>query len=203
MWDGDVSWEIDCKVKNNMNNLPVKFALSIKPKEYFKQGRGYCGMYSIKGILSAYGKDDKKDIKDYSLSWFGKYTGLTFPWTFSKILNRYNLKAKIGFLKNNPSKIFQIKELLIQNNAPLTLLVGNGYLLNGGYSSRKARTVFHWITLWGYDDNENAFYVYDSTVPKNFYDNNIPIGNKRRTYSEIIRDVTSTFILNNLYIAIT
>lgn len=186
-----------------MNNLSVKFALSIKPKEYFKQDRNYCGMYSIKGILSAYGKDDKKNIRDYSLSWFGKYTGYTFPWTFSKILNKYNLKAKIGFLKNNSNKDLQLKKLLIQNNAPLTLLVSNGYLSSDDYSSRKAKITFHWITLWGYDDNENVFYVYDSTVPKNFYDNDIPIGNKKRTYNEIIRDVTSTLILSNLYIAIT
>lgn len=50
------------------------------------------------------------------------------------------------------------------------------------------KIVPHWITLWGYDDKEKVFYVYDSGLTKNLYDRNVAIGNTKRTYDEILRD---------------
>lgn len=35
------------------------------PKEYLEQGFTQCGAFSVKAILSAYGKDDKKHPRDY------------------------------------------------------------------------------------------------------------------------------------------
>lgn len=42
-----------------MKKNPVKFILTRKPEEYLKQGLSHCGVYSLKAILSAYGKDNK------------------------------------------------------------------------------------------------------------------------------------------------
>ena len=73
--------------------------------------------------------------------------------------------------------------------------IGNGYLPNGGHSSLLACIVGHWITLWGYNDAEEVFYVYDSAVPPQLYDENIPAGNKKRTYAEMLRDIRSFGLL--------
>lgn len=59
---------------------------------------------------------------------------------------------------------------------------------NGSYNPLLAKFFGHSITLWGYDDNEQVFYVYDSAVSINLYDKDIPVGNKKRTYTQILRD---------------
>ena len=59
------------------------------------------------------------------------------------------------------------------------------------YSALAGIIVGHWITVWGYDDVETVFYVYDPAVPLRLYDKDIPAGNKKRTYAEILRDIKS------------
>jgi len=46
----------------------------------------------------------------------------------------------------------------------------------------------HWITLWGYDKRKQFFYVYDSGLPKNYWNKKLPIGNTMRTYKEVLID---------------
>lgn len=48
-----------------MQALPSQFVLTRKPKEYLKQGPTHCGAYSVKAIIEAFGKGDKKDPRDY------------------------------------------------------------------------------------------------------------------------------------------
>lgn len=168
---------------NEMN----KYILSVKPSEYLKQGRTHCGMYALKGILNAYGLDDNKNPEDYHPNLIGKITGATLPWTFPRILSKYGLKAEVRFANSEEEKTDLLKSFL-QKNHPIILLVGNGYDRNGHYSSFKAKFSWHWITLWGFDNLEKIFYVYDSAVSKGKYDLDIPTGNKKRKYSEVIRD---------------
>lgn len=163
-----------------------KYILPIKPSEYLKQGRVHCGMYAIKGVLSAYGLDDKKNPEDYHSSFFGRVTGGTLPRTFHKVLKRYGLKAEVKLAQDREGKIDLLK-FILQKDQPVILLVGNGYGQNGSYSPYKAKFSWHWITLWGFDDQEKVFYVYDPVVSKEKYDPGIPIGNKKRTYDEIVR----------------
>ena len=48
--------------------------------------------------------------------------------------------------------------------------------------------VGHFVSIWGYDDTEGVFYIYDSTVPKEYYSKNIPIENIKRPYKDFLRD---------------
>lgn len=66
--------------------------------------------------------------------------------------------------------------------------IGNGYLSDGKYSRLRSFFIGHWITLWGYDDAKKIFYLYDSAISKDDYDANILIGNKTRTYLQVLRD---------------
>lgn len=165
-----------------------KYVLPIKPTEYLKQGSAHCGMYAIKGVLSAYGLDKHKNPEDYHPNFIGKITGATLPWTFPQVLSKYGLKAQMKLATGSKKDKINLLKKLLQQNHPIILLIGNGYLQNGQYSSIRAKFVLHWITLWGFDGIEKFFYVYDSATPKDKYDRDIPIGNKKRKYEDVVRD---------------
>lgn len=174
-----------------MKNLPSKFVLSIKPNEYLVQGLSHCGAYSVKAILSAFGKDDKERPEDYHSDLFNRFTGLTYGKSYwPEILGKYGISAELNSAKNLPNvgKIELLKTLL-SKNVPVMIRIGNGYFRSKKYNPFMGKIIGHWITLWGYDDKENVFYVYDSGLTKNLYED-IPVGNTRRTYDEILRDWT-------------
>lgn len=173
-----------------MNTLPEKFILTIRPKEYLKQGISHCGVYSLKGILSAYGKDDKENPEDYHISHIKHITGVVWNMeVFKKIFLSYGISVEARSAKDiSPDQRLKILKEILSKNIPVMIRIGNGYLQNGRYSNFKGKIIGHWITLWGYNNEKKVFYVYDSCVPKNHYDKDIPTGNKKRTYFEMLRD---------------
>ncbi|MFY9457965.1 MAG: C39 family peptidase [Candidatus Spechtbacterales bacterium] len=171
-------------------SLPQQFILSRKPKEYRKQGPSHCGVYSIKAILSAYGKDVKSHPKEYHTNYVGQHF---FSFSIGKrynekILESYGLEAQGDSAKDFPDKekIVLLKALLSKNN-PVMVRIGNGYF-GCTYNPTIGKFIPHWITLWGYDEGEKIFYVYDSGLPKKCWNTTVPIGNTTRTYEEILRD---------------
>ena len=173
-----------------MNGHPQLYVLKIKPKEYLKQGVSHCGAYCVKGILSAYGLDTTNHPKEYHPGWFGTITGITMNRQYwPKVLRTYGVKAEPKSASNvtDEAKTHVLEQLLTKGN-PVMLSVGNGYLPNGTYNPIKGRIFGHWITLWGYNDKKQIFYVYDSAVPREKHNKKIPIGNTKRTYTEILRD---------------
>ena len=173
-----------------MKELPSRFILSKKPKEYLKQGLSHCHVYSIKGILSAYGKDVKQNPEDYHISRIRRMIGVIWnPEILVKILSLYGVPTEAKTAEDlSPEERLILLKRLLANDTPVMIRIGNGYLPSGKYLVIRGKVVGHWITLWGYDDEEKVFYVYDSAVPKKRYDKDIPIGNKKPTYSEISRD---------------
>lgn len=86
------------------NNIPKKFILSIKPKEYLVQGPSHCGVYSVKGILSAYGKDNKKHPKEYHSNWFRRETSLTWGKNYyADIFQKYGISAEENTAQKLPN----------------------------------------------------------------------------------------------------
>lgn len=173
-----------------MKTLPKKFILSIRPKEYLKQGTSHCGVYSLKAILSAYGKDVKAHPKEYQSNWIGRnyFSLATGEKYYDKIFASYGLRTETNSAKKlSDQKRLELLKTLLVNNTPVMIRVGNGYL-NEKYNPLLGRLIPHWITLWGYDDEKQLFYVYDSGLPKQYWSEKIPIGNTTRTYREILRD---------------
>ncbi len=173
-----------------MREIPPTFILSRKPKEYLKQGLSHCGVYSLKAILSAFGLDNKKHPKEYQTNWIGRhlFSMATGQKYYDKIFQSYGVQSETRTAKNlsDEEKLNLLKDFLSQDN-PVMIRIGNGYL-NEKYNAILGRLVPHWITLWGYNDNTQLFYVYDSGLPLRNWDNNLPIGNTTRTYKEILRD---------------
>lgn len=166
----------------------MNFVVSKKPKEYLKQGLTGCGAYSIKGILSAYGKDDKKHPLEYSITAVLPFIATWRRWV--RILQSYGLNARCDFARalSPEERLVRLKELL-RRDTPVMLLIGNGYRGCGKWNKWQWRVVSHWVTLWGFDDEKGLFYVYDSAVPRRCYDESIPIGNVVRSYRQVVRDM--------------
>ncbi len=160
------------------------------PKEYLKQGLGGCGAYSVKAILSAYDKDDERSPYDYCPNLLLKYTRApTASIKWVKVLQSYGINAQSGNAKHLSDKErIDLLKNLIDKNTPVMLRVGNGYLPNGKYSNLIASFIGHWITIWGYDNREQVFYIYDSCVSLNKHNKTIPVGNTKRTSEEVLRD---------------
>ena len=172
-----------------MISSPKKVVLTTKPDKYLKQGFSHCGVYSVKAILEAYGLNDKKHPKNYHTNWLGKITGWTMGRNYyNRVLSSYGLNAKRKDTKgmSDNERISLLKSLL-SKDTPVMLRIGNGYL-SDKYNPIVGKLLSHWITLWGYDDKEQLFYIYDSALPEKFRLKDIPIGNTVRTYKEILRD---------------
>jgi len=174
--------------------------LTHSPKEYLEQGLTQCGAYSVKAILNAYGKDDKKYPRDYNPHFLGKYTSITSTSTWPKVLQPYGIPAQKGDTKklSDEQRIGLLKQFIDEDKVVM-IRIGNGYSKNGKYSSFVASFMGHWITLWGYNDEEKVFYVYDSYISLKRHDKTIPIGNTKRTYAEIVRDWGKGFPLTRRY----
>lgn len=168
--------------------------VSKAPKEYLQQGLTQCGAYTVKAILSAYGKDDGRHPRDYQPNLLAKYTSITGSDTWPKVLRSYGLMAEMGNTKElTDEERIRVYKNLIDKDTPVMIRIGNGYLRSGGYSKLIAHFMGHWITLWGYNDEEKVFYIYDSYVPVYRYDKTLPIGNVKRTFAEVLRDVSLGF----------
>ena len=181
--------------------------VNVKPKEYLQQGMRHCGGYTVKAILSAYNLDDGRHPRGYILPLIKRLRdfGLVSPEMVSKELEKYIYSAPIKQANklSDGGKINQIKKE-INKNHPVILLIGNGYSPQGKYSWLQQQFVRHWISVWGYDDKQNVFFIYDSFVDKQNYDK-VPIGNVKRTYKQVLRDWKGVFYLrfrNFLYIPV-
>ena len=194
-------------------NLPKRFIVSKKPQQYLKQGLSHCGVYSVKAVLSAYGKDDKGHPKEYHTNWIGQnlFSLSTGQDYYDKILGFYGIRSKTQSAEDLSSEEkIELLKTLLSKDTPVMIRIGNGYLGNG-YNPIVGKLMPHWITLWAYDDSKRIFYVYDSGLPIKYWDKSLPVGNTTRTYNEVIRDwefgrlqpwCWNTSFKNNLYVEI-
>lgn len=133
----------------------MKFVVSKKPKEYLKQGPSGCGVFSVKGILSAYNQDDKKHPFQYRPLSIIPFT--TPPSRYVKILRSYGLDARCESVRKlSNAQRLEIIKTAIRHDTPLMLLIGNGYRGNGIWSAVRWWLISHWITVWGFDDGEGV-----------------------------------------------
>jgi hypothetical protein len=168
-----------------------EYILPRLPKKYLEQGISQCGAYAAKAILSAFRKDDGRRACDYQISWIGRATVLNRgPATWVKVLRAHGLHAEAGRLVELPVEqwLDRLKEILV-GGSPVMIRLGNGYSKRGKWRFFQAAFLGHWITLWGFSDREQVFYVYDPYVPLARHDMTLPAGNVKRSYHELLRDI--------------
>lgn len=173
--------------------LPERHIVNKEPREYLIQGKMHCGVYTAKAVLEAFGKGVHKNPRGYHVSFLNKITGTMFRLQdLVNVFKKYGLNTKAVCAKDldYAQKLLLLKELLLKN-VPIPVTIGNGYKytkMGVEFSKLKSLLVGHFISIWGYDDKEGVFYLYDSGVPKTHYSKNVPIGNIKRTYKDFSRD---------------
>ena len=151
--------------------LPAAFILSHRPKRYLKQGLTNCGLYAAEGILSAYGRNpSEKSPSEFHESAIQRALGLTPVPLIVRVLQKHGLRSQIGNARDwsNEKRLTFLKETL-SKDTPIVIRIGGGYSGNGIYKPILGRIIGHWITLWGYDDEKEVFYVYDSAIDPQFH----------------------------------
>lgn len=164
--------------------MSEKFILPIRPDRYLFNGPSNCGMYVVKGILSAYQLDIYPDPRNYHpKNFLAKKFGWTFVGGLIETLEKFGVKSKKRFARgiNDERKIESLKSHL-RIGGPVILNVGSCYKTKDRW---KAKIIPHWITVWGY--NEVDFFVYDSSVPLNKQNPYVPIGNRRIDHHDLIK----------------
>lgn len=124
-----------------------------------------CAHHSLKAVIEAKTGKTKK-LRDYSCDWRSRLTYLMTPWGIKKILKKHQLSFRVIKAKNLTSdeKLSLLKQELTKG--PLILLVGNGVTKKKMFSWRKALTHWHYVTLRGFSEKEQVFYVYDSNTQR-------------------------------------
>ncbi len=173
-------------INAHFNYMTIK-VVNVRPDKYLQQGMRYCGGFTIKAILSAYGYDNGHHPKKF-LPKLAQFMRFATPKNISQQIEKYDLEAPIRRANtlSDHEKITILEEEL-RKNRPIILLIGNGYTPKGTYHEVQRHIISHWVSIWGYDNKEKVFFIYDSYVDPKYYDD-VPIGNVKRTYNQILRD---------------
>lgn len=155
------------------------------PKEFPRQEGLTCGEANFKAILAAFNIPFKPQE---SLRLRIRFFGYSFVQDISDLLDIHGVSAPVRHANHltDQEKLAVIKRH-IDNDQPVILAIGNGFLQRGVYTPIARYFIGHFITVYGYSDEERVFYIYDPYLEGSF-PGEIPVGNDARTFDELIRD---------------
>ena len=163
------------------NKKIVKF----HPSDYETQKGLTCGETNAKTIIQGFGKV-YQPLENTPLR--VKIFGFSFVKDMLKLINANGLYASIQYASGiDDNERLAIIRNHIDYDVPVLIAIGNGHIRRGEYNPILRYLVGHFITVYGYDDKEEVFYVYDSYL-KGSYEGNLPVGNEVRTYREFLAD---------------
>jgi fructoselysine-6-P-deglycase FrlB-like protein len=183
-------------LSNQQNTLPNICIVPKEPIQYLVQGRVHCGVYAAKGILSTYGSDSHNHPREYHVNWWNKLSGRMFPGEVVKVLRENGLDSQLVVAPaSSPEETLSFLKHSLIEGKPIIMVIRNGYNREGKFSwFRYFLSWGHFMTIYGYDDEQELFYLYDSAVPKHMHKAGLPIGNTTRTFQETVRDGNTRFL---------
>ncbi|MDD2537125.1 MAG: hypothetical protein PHU61_01385 [Candidatus Absconditabacteria bacterium] len=164
---------------------------------------GMCAMLSLKALIEGYDKTHTKEAKAYAHDIFSKISGFMLPFSVTRVLRKYNTPHKKITAKRltPPQKIALLKENL--QEGPIFLLIANAR--GGTHVPKMGRAITrrHYITLRGYDERKQIFFVYDSNT-KERISHDVPMGNSRLSYKDTVkyRSIGASRIVRNYAISV-
>ena len=155
------------------------------PEHYPRQEGLTCGETNLRIILASF---NIPYTPPESLRLRIRLLGYSFIQDISEILEIHGLSAPVRHANHlkDQDKLGTIKHH-IDNDQPVLLAIGNGYLHRGVYTPIARYFIGHFVTIYGYSDEEEIFYIYDPYLEGSFPDE-IPAGNETRTFNELLRD---------------
>ncbi len=187
-----------------MNNLVDK-VVKYTPKKYPRQQGLTCGEFNVMGILDGFNIRYQPSVnKPLRVKLFG----FSFIRDISVLIQKHGLSAPVKHASKfvDQERIKIIKKH-IEQDEPVLIAIGNGHLSRSSYSPIARFFIGHFITIYGYNNNKEIFYVYDPYLKGNYHQE-IPAGNEVRTYKELLRDWNGPFYyrfinMNHVYIAVS
>jgi hypothetical protein len=114
--------------------------------------------------------------------------GYSFIRDISDHLEAHGLSAPVRHAHRLPGhERIELIKGHIRRDQPVLVAIGNGHLRRGVYSPLARRLVGHFITVYGYSDSRECFFVYDPYL-EGSYPGEIPVGNEVRSFEEFLRD---------------
>jgi hypothetical protein len=160
------------------------------PKNYPRQQGLTCGESNARTIVESFNLLFQMSA---SPSLRVRLFGFSFLQDIQSLLVFNGLSAPIRFAsKLAPSEMLQILQSHIDQDEPVLLAIGNGHLGRGRYLPTARLFIGHFITLYGYNAEQQIFYIYDPYL-EGAYSQTIPIGNEVRTFEEVLRDWSGPF----------
>lgn len=163
---------------------------------------GYCWPEQVRLIVEANYNLKSKNEGFYTSTLLQKLIWGMMPRQILKILKKHWFRPKIGFLKwKKHDKISFLKKKL--QIWPIVLMITHAYNSKTRFNLLRALWLHHYISIWWYNEKDQVFYVYDSSISTNIR-SDIPIWNTTFSYNEIIMywKYPVLWLVRNLYISI-
>lgn len=172
------------------------------PRGYPRQQGLTCGEYNARGVVEAFGVPFRPPaVPRLRIRMFG----YSFVQDISDLLEAHGISAPVRHAAtlSADQKLGAIRNHIDQGQ-PVIMAIGNGHLRRGYYLPLARHFVGHFITVYGYSTDEDAFFIYDPYLEGEFHER-IPVGNEVRTSREMLRDWAGTFYyrlvgMNHVYI---
>ena len=145
-----------------------------------------CAQLSLKAIIEGYDRQAKA-VQQYSQDIFSKISGFMLPFSVLRVLKKHKIPHKriSGRKLDYDQKIKLLQYHL--HNGPIFLLIANAYCGKMKPKMRNALTHRHYITVRGYNNKNQIFFIYDSNTQERIF-KNVPLGNSRMPYKELIKN---------------
>jgi len=161
------------------------FIFSRHPERYPQQhNHRECGLFSLKAVIESYYPETCHDACHYTNGRFHKMIGATRPRTIAKVLQKYNIHAEEGHLKEKKmeTQINFLKKHV--EEGPVILVIAHSYNKENRFNILKTLLLQHYISIRGFDDEKEVFYCYDSHT--DLRENDLPVGNIAINYYDLV-----------------
>ncbi|MBN1373488.1 MAG: hypothetical protein JW987_16235 [Anaerolineaceae bacterium] len=167
-----------------MSNDAVKIVRN-KLSSYPRQEGMTCGETNARTIVEGFGRS-YKPLASPPLR--VKWVGFSYPRDIETLLRHNGLSASVRHASRleDPARLKLIMAH-IDRDEPVILAIGDGHLQRNTDSPLARLFVGHFITVYGYNLEQQIFYIYDSWLDGDF-DGEIPVGNEVRSFSVLLRD---------------
>ncbi|MEA2001872.1 MAG: BtrH N-terminal domain-containing protein [Actinomycetota bacterium] len=161
-----------------------KVVLSL-PLSYPKQEGLSCGETNARSVVESFGHVYQRPTR---VGLLVRLFGYSLLKSLEKLFESHGVSAPIRSAAGlDDAEKLDLLRSHLETGYPVVIAIGNGHLRRGEYFPAARLILGHYLTIYGFDDPNQTFFVYDSYLDGE-PDSGLPVGNETRTYSEILRD---------------
>ncbi|MDD2766507.1 MAG: hypothetical protein PHH40_01925 [Candidatus Moranbacteria bacterium] len=150
-----------------------------------------CGSYTAEWVAKAVGVRSLSSNKLLrGPVWFDLFRPV-FPRDMKELFKAHNmttLEIRLDAITNEERLEWIRTEIALKKRPPVLLIRAN---------------TLHWIAVGGYSDVKKVFYIYDSRIGSDSFDNRLPIGNMEMPYDVLLQEWSGRWFLRYVALIIT